>query len=83
MEDLKKQTLHVKNGLLRYPAAIPMQRKKKTAGILEKEEVIDATGKYVIPGLVDIHTHGAVNADASDGDEEGLRRCHGIMRRKV
>lgn len=37
------------------------------------EEILDASGKYVIPGLVDIHTHGAVNADASDGDAAGLR----------
>ena len=38
-----------------------------------EEEILDASGKYVIPGLVDIHTHGAVNADASDGDAAGLR----------
>ena len=36
--------------------------------------VLDVSGKYVIPGLVDIHSHGAVNADASDGDAEGLRK---------
>lgn len=29
---------------------------------------------YVIPGLVDIHTHGAVGEDFSDGNEEGLRQ---------
>ena len=34
----------------------------------------DLCGAYVIPGLVDIHTHGAANADFSDGDAEGLRR---------
>ena len=28
----------------------------------------------VIPGLVDIHTHGAAGADFSDADPEGLRR---------
>ena len=28
---------------------------------------------YVIPGLVDIHTHGAVGCDWSDGDAAGLR----------
>ncbi len=33
---------------------------------------IDAGGCYIIPGLVDIHTHGAMGADASDGDPEGL-----------
>ncbi|WP_251179217.1 N-acetylglucosamine-6-phosphate deacetylase [Adlercreutzia agrestimuris] len=35
---------------------------------------IDATGCYVIPGLVDIHFHGSVGADISDGDLEGLHR---------
>lgn len=34
----------------------------------------DLNGAYVIPGLVDIHTHGAMGADFSDGDPEGLTR---------
>ena len=33
---------------------------------------IDAEGMYLIPGLVDIHTHGAVEEDSSDGSVEGL-----------
>ena len=32
----------------------------------------DAGGCYIIPGLIDIHTHGAMNEDASDGKPEGL-----------
>jgi N-acetylglucosamine-6-phosphate deacetylase len=33
---------------------------------------VDAKGCYVIPGLVDIHSHGAVGEDSSDGIAEGL-----------
>ena len=44
-----------------------------TAG-KEQEEVRDLGGAYVIPGLIDVHTHGAIGADFSDGDEEGLAR---------
>lgn len=33
----------------------------------------DLTGCYIIPGLTDLHFHGCVGADASDGDAEGLR----------
>lgn len=35
---------------------------------------LDAGGGYVIPGLVDIHTHGALGEDFSDGSQEGLAR---------
>ena len=34
---------------------------------------LDAQGGYVIPGLVDIHTHGAMGEDFSDGKPEGLQ----------
>lgn len=33
---------------------------------------VDATGCYVIPGLVDMHFHGANMGDVSDGDMAGL-----------
>lgn len=35
---------------------------------------IDLSNQYVIPGLVDIHTHGNSGADFSDGDYDGLIR---------
>ena len=40
---------------------------------LEGAADFDARGCYVIPGLVDIHTHGAVGEDFSDGKPEGLQ----------
>lgn len=33
---------------------------------------IDAQGCYLIPGLIDIHTHAAMGEDASDGEPEGM-----------
>lgn len=36
------------------------------------EEVIDATGMYIIPGLIDIHTHGCVGHDMCDGTREAI-----------
>lgn len=45
---------------------------------------IDAAGLYVLPGLVDIHSHGAVGEDFSDNNVEGLHKIlqyeysHGI-----
>ena len=32
---------------------------------------VDGRGCYLIPGLIDIHTHGAMGEDASDGKPEG------------
>lgn len=36
------------------------------------EEAFDAEGLYVIPGLSDIHFHGAMGADLCDGSDEAL-----------
>ena len=36
------------------------------------EAGVDLEGRYVIPGLIDVHNHGNSGADFSDGDYEGL-----------
>lgn len=53
---------------------------EKILGITSAREIpvgatiIDAEGGYVSPGLVDIHSHGYLGEDTSDGSAEGLRK---------
>lgn len=43
-------------------------------GSVPKEaEIIDAKGKYVAPGLIDMHIHGYLGKDVCDGEEESIR----------
>ncbi len=37
-------------------------------------EILDAQGRYLIPGLVDVHTHGRAGGDFSAADAELMRR---------
>ena len=54
-------------------ADILFEDKILAIGKLEGEGDLDGRGKYVIPGLVDIHTHGAMGEDFSDGKAEGMQ----------
>ena len=64
---------------------------EKIAGIVaeseiasDAESVIDAAGSLVMPGLVDIHIHGYLNEDASDGKADGVRKmAYGVAKNGV
>lgn len=58
----KEKDIYVLDGLI-----TDAPREASSDGI-----VIDAAGKYVIPGLVDIHSHGAFGHDFCDASVEGL-----------
>ena len=40
---------------------------------VQADEIIDAKGRYIAPGLIDVHIHGYLDKDISDGSEEGAR----------
>ncbi len=39
----------------------------------EEPETLDAQGKYILPGYVDLHLHGAYGTDFCDGTESAIR----------
>ncbi|MBQ1261139.1 MAG: N-acetylglucosamine-6-phosphate deacetylase [Clostridia bacterium] len=60
----------------------------KIVGVVDEapsgSEVIDAKGNYVAPGLVDIHIHGYLGEDTSDGKPEGIRKmAYGVSKNGV
>ncbi|WP_038813425.1 N-acetylglucosamine-6-phosphate deacetylase [Bacillus anthracis] len=62
----------VENGFIRYAETI------KEIGLMaqyvsqENETVLDAAGKIVIPGMIDVHIHGGYDIDAMDANSDGL-----------
>lgn len=63
---------------------IENQRIVATKEEVSDQEVVDAKGAYVLPGFVDVHSHGAAGKDFCDADVEGLseilkyEKAHGI-----
>ena len=55
-----------------------------TDDIPEDAEIIDANGGYVSPGLIDIHIHGYLGEDTSDGSADGVyKMANGVMKNGV
>lgn len=54
------------------------------ADIPEGTEIIDAAGQFIAPGLIDIHIHGYLGEDVSDGKPEGIQKmAEGLVKNGV
>ena len=50
----------------------------------QMDEIIDAEGNYISPGLVDVHIHGYKGTDVSDDDPDGVRKmAHDLLENGV
>lgn len=67
MENLKIKMYLVNNGKIIFEGS-------------DDCEVIDAQGKMLIPGFIDIHIHGAVWTDFKTGTAEAIDAINGIYR---
>ena len=71
--DISTGSVEVESGKIKavYEAA---------ATLPEADKIIDAGGRYVMPGFIDIHAHGADGKDVCDNDVESIRH---IAKRKL
>lgn len=73
VEEVQERGRTVRKGHFQVKDVVINKERKFADTPSSHEEVIDASGSYVIPGLVDVHTHGCAGCDFSDADPEGLR----------
>ena len=50
--------------------------------LVTDKTVVDASGLKVIPGLVDVHSHGAAGFDFCDADVEGLKKSWNMRKKR-
>ena len=65
--DLPKATVVIENGRIRKVTSAKVAAKADA-----KTEVIDAKGRYLMPGFIDVHTHGALTYDFCDADPKAI-----------
>ncbi len=61
---MKKGDLKIEDGIIKDVGQNLEYKKEDT--------VVDCEGFYIVPGFVDIHMHGCISHDSSDGDVDGI-----------
>lgn len=58
----------IKNGFIRFNEQIADLNDMSNYQAIDNEEVIDVKGQILVPGFIDIHSHGGYGADSMDAD---------------
>ena len=63
-----------KNGTFSEEELVLKEGKIVSAQDGDAEEVYDAKGNYVVPGFIDVHTHGGAGVDVNAADQQGFEK---------
>jgi N-acetylglucosamine-6-phosphate deacetylase len=69
----------LQEGTLLYDTRIREISRKGETVLPPGIPVYDAQGAYILPGMIDIHTHGALGWDVMDGDPRGIREMSSFL----
>lgn len=70
------------DGFVRFEKVISAVGKMSDYVPESGEEVIDAAGSRLVPGFIDVHSHGGYGVDNMDGDADGINRMIAAMHRE-
>ena len=62
--DLEGATVVIENGIIKSV--------KKSAKAVKADTIVDVKGQYLMPGFIDVHTHGAATYDFCDADPKAV-----------
>ena len=67
--DIRRATVVIEKGKIKSVAKASASDK---VAIRPGDTLVDAKGKYLMPGFIDVHTHGALGCDFCDEDKNAI-----------
>ena len=64
----------IESGFIRYGKTISAVGEMKNFEEKEEDTVIDVSGKIIVPGFIDVHSHGGYSWDSMDGNTEEINQ---------